>query len=151
MSKFPALEGRFPIVSNIKFTFDPECPAFNRIESKNVFISGQSILLDRDYTISTREFLFQGYDGYENFPSFINLDTTDLETVPDILLKYFDIVRDLQPEYLNNDDLSFNFGFETINKNFFKFLKSTVLFKDQRPIINLEGLSEERIIPLRYK
>ncbi len=151
VSKFPALEGRFPMVSKINFSFNQDCPAFQRIEAENVFISGQPLELDKEYTISTREFLYNGYDGYEDFPSFQNIDTTDLETITDILLKYFDIVRDLQPEYLNNEILWLNFGFEKKNINLLDLLRSTIIFKDERPFINLELLSEIRIVPIAYK
>ncbi|KAJ4398217.1 hypothetical protein N0V85_006343 [Neurospora sp. IMI 360204] len=62
VSLFPALEGRFPQVSNIKFIFDPSLPSGQRVTS--VEVGGEPIDLDKTYTMSTRGYMARGKDGY---------------------------------------------------------------------------------------
>jgi hypothetical protein len=59
---FPALEGRFPQVSNIRFTFDPALPAGARVS--NVSVAGAPLDPDRKYTLATRGYMVRGRDGY---------------------------------------------------------------------------------------
>ncbi|KAL2133305.1 hypothetical protein VTI74DRAFT_2571 [Chaetomium olivicolor] len=62
VSLYPALEGRFPQVSNIKFTFDPSRPAGSRIVSAE--IDGAPLNNDRVYVLATRGYMSRGKDGY---------------------------------------------------------------------------------------
>ncbi|EGO58562.1 hypothetical protein NEUTE1DRAFT_128227 [Neurospora tetrasperma FGSC 2508] len=62
VSLFPALEGRFPQVSNIKFVFDPSLPPGKRVTS--VEVGGEPIDLEKTYTMSTRGYMARGKDGY---------------------------------------------------------------------------------------
>lgn len=62
VSKFPALDGRFPQVSGIRFAFDPALPAGSRCS--DVQIRGKPVDLDREYTLVTRDFMSAGKDGY---------------------------------------------------------------------------------------
>jgi hypothetical protein len=59
---YPALEGRFPQVSNIRFTFDPALPAGARVS--NVSVAGAPLDPDRKYTLATRGYMVRGRDGY---------------------------------------------------------------------------------------
>ncbi|CAI4213186.1 unnamed protein product [Parascedosporium putredinis] len=61
VSLYPALEGRFPQVSNIEFTFDPEKPPGSRIVT--ALIDGQEIDLERKYLLSTRGLLVEDAGG----------------------------------------------------------------------------------------
>lgn len=59
---YPALDGRFPQVSNIHFVFDPSKPAHHRVLS--VMVGGSALDLERDYTMATRNYMANGGDGY---------------------------------------------------------------------------------------
>ncbi|KAK0736304.1 Metallo-dependent phosphatase-like protein [Apiosordaria backusii] len=64
VSSYPALEGRFPQVSNIKFTFDPSLPAGSRVLS--VEIGGQPLEKEKIYVMATRGYMARGKDGYNS-------------------------------------------------------------------------------------
>ncbi|KAI1488276.1 flagellar associated protein [Biscogniauxia mediterranea] len=64
LSLYPALEGRFPQVSNIKFEFDASKPAGSRIVSS--WIGGEPIDLARKYVLVTRGYMARGKDGYDS-------------------------------------------------------------------------------------
>ncbi|KAF2726005.1 Metallo-dependent phosphatase [Polychaeton citri CBS 116435] len=63
VSKYPALEGRFPQVSNISFTFDPSKPEGKRILDTQV--GGEPVELERKYTLATRDYMVRGKDGFD--------------------------------------------------------------------------------------
>jgi hypothetical protein len=62
VSSYPALEGRFPQVSNIEFETDYSLPPNERILS--VRIGGAPIDLQREYVLATRGYMGRGKDGY---------------------------------------------------------------------------------------
>ncbi|KAK8024616.1 hypothetical protein PG993_012682 [Apiospora rasikravindrae] len=64
VSQFPALEGRFPQVSNITFSFDASKPTGERIVSAN--IGGEPIDMERKYVLVTRGYMGRGKDGYDS-------------------------------------------------------------------------------------
>ena len=64
VSLYPALEGRFPQVSNIIFTFDPQSSPGSRV--KAIKVGGQPLDLDRIYTLATRGYMARGKDGYDS-------------------------------------------------------------------------------------
>ncbi|KAK7947112.1 uncharacterized protein PG986_011433 [Apiospora aurea] len=64
VSQFPALEGRFPQVSNITFEFDASKPAGERIVSAT--IGGEPVDLERKYVLVTRGYMGRGKDGYDS-------------------------------------------------------------------------------------
>ena len=64
VSLYPALEGRFPQVSNIRFTFDPSRPSGSRIVSAE--IGGTPLDNDRIYVLATRGYMGRGKDGYRS-------------------------------------------------------------------------------------
>ena len=59
----PALEGRFPQVSNIQFAYNPNLAPGSRIMWTK--IHGEPLELDRSYTIATRGYMGRGKDGYD--------------------------------------------------------------------------------------
>ncbi|EJT78416.1 flagellar associated protein [Gaeumannomyces tritici R3-111a-1] len=63
VSLYPAQEGRFPQVSNIKFTFDPSKPPGSRIVSASVG-DGDPMDMDKTYSLATRGYMSRGKDGY---------------------------------------------------------------------------------------
>lgn len=56
--QYPALDGRFPQVSNISFTFDPSRDSHDRIVA--VQLNGKPLDLEREYTLATREYMVKG-------------------------------------------------------------------------------------------
>ena len=58
-------EGRFPQVSGLAFTYDRLAPKGSRV--KEIFIDGNQIAADREYTVATNDFLAAGGDGYKAF------------------------------------------------------------------------------------
>jgi len=62
VSMYPALEGRFPQVSNIHFTFDPSKPPNQRVQS--VSIGDAPLDEKKEYKLVTREYTVQGGDGF---------------------------------------------------------------------------------------
>ncbi|POS72322.1 flagellar associated protein [Diaporthe helianthi] len=64
VSLYPALEGRFPQVSNIRFTFDPKRTVGERVTSLD--IAGDGYLPDKTYVLATRGYMGRGKDGYKS-------------------------------------------------------------------------------------
>ncbi|KAI1434211.1 Metallo-dependent phosphatase [Xylaria sp. CBS 124048] len=62
LSLYPALEGRFPQVSNINFKYDARKPPFSRIVSAS--INGDPLDLTKKYSLATRGYMGRGKDGY---------------------------------------------------------------------------------------
>lgn len=64
VSRLPALEGRFPQVSNIIFSFNPDAPSGVRVRWAKV--GGEPIQPDRSYLLATRGYMARGKDGYSS-------------------------------------------------------------------------------------
>jgi 5'-nucleotidase len=64
ISLYPALEGRFPQVSNIEFEFDPSKPPNSRIVYAK--IGGAPIDLEKKYVLVTRGYMARGKDGFDS-------------------------------------------------------------------------------------
>jgi len=62
VSTYPALEGRFPQVSGIVFSFDPSKPPGSRCS--DVSIAGAPVDLEKEYKLATREYMVRGKDGF---------------------------------------------------------------------------------------
>ena len=65
VSKYPALEGRFPQVSNIEFEFHPERPEGSRILYTR--IDDEDLQNDKDYVLATRGYMARGKGIYSLF------------------------------------------------------------------------------------
>lgn len=70
VSMYPALEGRFPQVASIKFTFDPKRPVGERVTE--VDIAGDGYLPDKLYVLATRGYMGRG-KGKFLYPSCFSL------------------------------------------------------------------------------
>ncbi|KAL4891146.1 Metallo-dependent phosphatase-like protein [Aspergillus ambiguus] len=62
VSQLPALEGRFPQVSNISYGFVPSDPPGSRVSWAKV--GGSPIDYDRKYLLATRGYMGRGKDGF---------------------------------------------------------------------------------------
>ena len=60
----PALEGRFPQVSNIKFAYDSTLASGSRV--MRVSIGDKPLDTEKDYTMATRGYMGRGKDGYDS-------------------------------------------------------------------------------------
>ena len=63
VSAYPALEGRFPQLSNIEIEFDPKAPRMKRITTAKV--RGEPLDTARIYKLVTRGYMGRGKDGYD--------------------------------------------------------------------------------------
>src|SRR5204863_4343523 len=64
VSELPALEGRFPQVSNISFGFSASAPRGARVSWAKV--SGKVIQEDASYVLATRGYMARGKDGFSS-------------------------------------------------------------------------------------
>ncbi|EWC46120.1 hypothetical protein DRE_04694 [Drechslerella stenobrocha 248] len=64
-SKVPALEGRFPQVSGLTVTYDPTAEPFKRVREVTIGAGREPIVLDKLYTMATREYMRRGKEGNE--------------------------------------------------------------------------------------
>lgn len=62
VSKYPALEGRFPQISGITMSFNPKLQPGKRCS--DVRIGNEPIALDREYSLATRDYMVRGKDGF---------------------------------------------------------------------------------------
>eukprot|EP00775_Hariotina_reticulata_P012277 gene12277-12413_t len=65
--EYPKLEGRFPQVSGVRFTFDASRPPFKRIDAASVTVGSERSPLDlnRKYALATKQYMAEGKDGYD--------------------------------------------------------------------------------------
>lgn len=76
VSKYPALDGRFPQVSGISFTFDPNRPPLQRILLESVKVDESPIDLKKKYRLAIPKYIAAGKDGYDvliNCPKIVDL------------------------------------------------------------------------------
>lgn len=70
LSKYPALEGRFPQVSGIRYTFDASKPPHHRIV--RVSISNRPLDVKRHYKLATRAYTVSGGDDFSSLKTVDN-------------------------------------------------------------------------------
>ena len=102
VSRYPALEGRFPQVSNIEFEFDPAQPPYSRVVQDSVKIMGEKLALEKKYSMATSVYLTEGRDGYDVFKQCKPLlDKDALIDLGDLLIEFFDLSesRKFREEY----------------------------------------------------
>jgi 5'-nucleotidase, C-terminal domain len=64
VSLVPALEGRYPQVSNMVFEYNPSLPAGSRVQWLQV--NGETVELEKKYTLATRGYMARGKDGFDS-------------------------------------------------------------------------------------
>lgn len=73
VSKYPAMEGRFPCVDGVRFSFDPKKTSGERIVEGSVTIRDKEsqefkpLDMNRTYTVCSKAYLLKGKDGYDSF------------------------------------------------------------------------------------
>ena len=102
VSAAPALEGRFPMVSNIEFEYDPTKPPFHRVDAKTIKVAGLPLIKSMKYRIASSFYLTSGKDGYETFKkSKPLLDIANATALGDMVMAFFDLAdsRKFREEY----------------------------------------------------
>ena len=62
VSKYPALEGRFPQIAGLQFLMDPTKEPMDRI--RDIRIGGKAMIPNKKYKLATTSYLCGGGDGY---------------------------------------------------------------------------------------
>lgn len=52
-------------VSGLKFKFNKGKPEMQRIDPRDIYVNGQQLDLEREYTVVTKSFIADGFDGYK--------------------------------------------------------------------------------------
>ena len=92
VSQYPNVFGGNLQVGGIKFKFDPNKRAGERIYDICFLNSGQKFNLDKEYNLATTKFTFEGGDGYDMFIK--NESYTEYNSPQEMLI-----------EYIKNNDL----------------------------------------------
>lgn len=98
LSKYPALEGRYPQVSGISFEFNPARPQLQRINIDSLAVAGKPILMEKTYKLALTNYLANGKDGYETFAGkkhFIESDAR--KEIRPMLLQFFSTPASRRP------------------------------------------------------
>ena len=115
VSCYPTLEGRFPMVSNIEFEFDPTKPAFSRIVPGIIKVAGLPLLKSMYYRVASVTYLTSGKDGYDAFKE--GRPLIDIETavvLGDMMTNFFDLAE--SRKYREEFDV-YSSNMEIITKN----------------------------------
>lgn len=91
------MDGRWPLVSGLKFSFDPSMPAGDRIQANSIKDKdGNDFDLDRVYSVAINNYLAQGKDGFDAMldPSvqrcnYTEEDEMDIRDIVNYFLKTF--------------------------------------------------------------
>jgi 5'-nucleotidase len=67
VSSYPKLEGRFPQVAGISFTFNPDQKPGSRVEAKLVRIGDEWLDFNEKYAVCVKAYMHGGCDGYSMF------------------------------------------------------------------------------------
>lgn len=104
VSLYPKYDGRFPLVSGLKFTFDPSKEPGSRIVADSVIMdSGEPLDPEKTYVMGLKAFLLGGKDGYVDFldPSIKQLtDPDEFPTLPQIYLKHLQRIQMKKEDFL---------------------------------------------------
>lgn len=96
VSKYPAYEGRFPAISGVSFSFDPNKTPGQRVPLDSILVAGKGKLhYGEKYTIAVRDYLARGKDGFDSFKEgeMLNCETT-AEELRFILIRFFELAND---------------------------------------------------------
>ena len=78
--------GRFPLVSGLRFVYDPAAPAGRRVG--DVSVGGSPLEPARRYTLATIDFVAEGGDGYSMFPDAKVLAGADPRLLRDLVIDH---------------------------------------------------------------
>lgn len=85
VASYPEVSGSFLQVSGVRLYFNPNRPAFDRIE--RAYVGGEELDPDGTYTLATNDFLAAGGDEYEELEAATQIDEhEDVDT--DLFIRY---------------------------------------------------------------
>jgi hypothetical protein len=116
----------------------------------SVFINGEKLVTDKEYSLATREFLYGGSDGYSELTKCVMIDENrDITNLFDICLKYFEIVKGLKDDFNCLTDSDYLepgiFGFDSSNKTLISYIRETVIFDNEIPQILISSSARIQI------
>jgi 5'-nucleotidase len=93
VSKYPALEGRYPQVSGITFEFNPLRPQLERINPQTITVAGKPIDMQKTYRLAVTDYLANGKDGYETFAGKKHfIESESRKEIRPMLLQFFSTI-----------------------------------------------------------
>eukprot|EP00794_Sanderia_malayensis_P018960 gene18960-20866_t len=94
VSQYPKHEGRFPQVSGINFSFNPDQPPGQRVVKNSVKVNGQPIDWKYEYSVCVKLYLANGKDGYEMFRSCRKIISEENgQILPTIVQNHFESLK----------------------------------------------------------
>lgn len=84
VSKYPSFEGRFLQVSGVKFKFNPSKEVGSRINPQSMYVAGNKVNMEQDYTVACTFYMGLGKEGYTDVGNCLHI--IDIENAP--LLKH---------------------------------------------------------------
>jgi len=95
--------------------------------------------------MTIRDYIHQGYDGYDELPKCEVIDKCDeIATMFTVCLKFFDLVKNLNKSKFEQGINEFeegSFGFDSDCSKIFDYVKKTVKFNDGKPQVVIESTS----------
>ncbi|GMH72035.1 hypothetical protein TrST_g2555 [Triparma strigata] len=67
VSQYPRLEGRFPQISGVSFTYDAALEPMSRVQRDSVKVDGEPITAEQTFSVCVKAYLAKGKDGYDVF------------------------------------------------------------------------------------
>ncbi|CAI2363335.1 unnamed protein product [Moneuplotes crassus] len=114
VSALPKMDGCFPCISGAKIKFDSSKPAFERILEAS--INGQPIQDNELYTMATKEYLYDGKDG---FKSLVNAemiaDGEDCPTLDTLFINFFQLMTKRNSKWFSTKKKRVERGLEIIH------------------------------------
>ncbi len=108
VSQYPRLEGRFPQVSGVQFTFDAALEPGSRIVADSLMVGGEPMTEGRLVKVVTKAYLAKGKDGYDVFTECkVLVDEEEAPILPTLVRNTF-------------TELSVLNGFKTLEKSVLK-------------------------------
>jgi 5'-nucleotidase len=94
VSQVPKAEGRFPLISGIRFAYDAAAPPGQRVVASSVLVCGAPLDRDRVYRLATKKYLAGGKDGYDSFAGCpVLVDGENCSVLPVMLRNHFSALR----------------------------------------------------------
>lgn len=95
VSKYPALEGRFPAISGINFEFDPKGEPMKRVIIESIQVKNTPLDFNAKYKIAANHWISGGKDGYDAFTqSKIIADESVATELHSVIKKFFELAND---------------------------------------------------------
>jgi hypothetical protein len=130
------------MVSNLEFSFNPLNKFLHRVPFEKILLNKTPLEREQIYTITVRDYLYEGFDGYDELPKCENIDKcNDIATMLSVCLKFFELVKSLNEEaFVSNNLEPGSFGFDQNCEEIFNYMKKVVVFRNGRPEVVIDSL-----------